>query len=367
MKIFRILSFLLLVSFIGMGNSCQTVDSTVVLPEGPTATQLNKTKDEQIKELTKQTEDLKVARESEKKEAAKAASSLKGIDKAREYLPDTPAKEAIGEESKLAQNRLPKDDPEETVRALERVVLLITGQRDAALQKYKEADSAAQKAREEITRKDKEIQIRDNELKVRDEQIVKLNNDAQLEKEKHKNDIENLIKQKDKEKVDLIKEFESKERAQWVLWTRIAGLGLIVVGALVMAVLKALPEGGGLIGAGVIIGLVSIFIDWLTKQAFFPWLMGLLVFLILVAGGYFIYRSWKTKTLHAKTVAALQDFRDESVTLGQNAWEKISEHMKYRLGDKNSFWGKEQMKEVAALGLINPKAEESLKVDKLNN
>lgn len=340
-------------------SGCENTNWTI-LPQGPKMTELLKAKDEQIATQSKQISDLQAVRESEWKEASRAASSVKGILKANEYVEPILPKEAIGAEAEVAQKRLPPDDPAETVRALERVMLIITGQRDEAQRKYAEVFKEIQLVREEIEKREQAIAQRDAEIKARDTQIAQLTQAAQAESEKHKNDVKNLIAQKEREKEELRKEYESRERAQWVLWTRIAGLVLIVIGALVMVVLKAFPEGGGLVGSGVVIGLVSIFIDWLTKQAFFPWMMGGILLTILIAGGYALYRVWKTKTLHAKTVAAIQDFKDEATIKGTDLWGKFEEHAKYRLGGRDSKWGKEQMKVVASLGLIDPKGEESL-------
>ncbi len=340
-----------------MGNrGCQTTE-TVVIPEGPKAAELSAAKDKQIGELTKQTGDLKTARAAEQAEAAKAASNLKGVLKATEYMPEGLPTDAAKAEAELGLTRLPKDDPAETVKALERVVLIVTGQRDAALKLYAEADAATKLARTEIAAKDAEITKRDGEIAARVAALTKLTQEKEAEAKAKAGEYQAALDKKDKELADFKKEQASKERAQWVLWTRIAGLGLIVVGVVLLAVFKLVAEGAGLAAGGVIIGLISIFIDWLTSQVWFPYLMGSILLGALVAAYFAIRRLYLKGELHNKVTAALVDLKDEAVTLGNNSWETVSGHLKYRLGDKNSVWGAEQAKEIAKLGLVNPAAE----------
>lgn len=333
-------------------TNCST--APVIIPEGPKAAALSTAKDEQIVGLTAQVKAEQEARALEQALAAKAASNFLGVLKALDYMDFSPAREAAAEESKLGKQRLGKDDPEETVKALERVVLLVTGQRDEALRRYAEADSAAKAAHAEITAKNAEIAKRDDVIKVRETEIDRLTQEKLAEQTKHADDIKKVLAAKDAEIQRIKDEAASKERAQWVLWTRIAGLGLIVVGVIIMVVFKIVREGAGLAASGVVIGLISIFIDWLTAQAFFPWMMGAIILATLGAGGYALWRMYKTHTLHSKLTAAMQDLKDEAGTLGQDTWDKVEEHIKYRLGDK---WGREQKHLVGELGLINPEQE----------
>lgn len=356
MKALRIAALTLLAIFTMGATECQHTD-TVVLPEGPKAAALGKTKDEQIVDLTKQASDLKVARAGEQAEAAKAASNIKGILKAKDYLDPSPPVEAIKAEGELGLTRLPPDDPAETVKALERVVLIVTGQRDEALKRYAEADTATKAARAQINAQDVEIAKRDQTIKTRETEIANLKTAADTERTQHAADVKKALDGKDIEIAKIKADFASKERATWVLWTRIAGLGLIIVGVVLLAVFKMITEGAGLAAGGVIIGLISIFIDWLTAQVWFPWMCGFILLGILAAGAYAIYRMWKAHTLQAKTMSALQDLKDEATTLGTDAWSKVAEHLDYRLGDKNSFWAKAQSQAVVALGLVNPKSE----------
>lgn len=351
---------------------CKATDSTVILPQGPQTAQLSQAKDEQIKEQAKQIEDLKTTRAAEQKQASLAAANFEGVLYGAEHVDPGLPRNAIEEEAKLGKARLPEPDPQEVIKAKDRVIAILQNEVAKAKEMYGKAFDEAAQTKAQLAQKDKELNQRDQDLKARDTKIIALNDAAKIEAEKHKNDVRDIITKKDKEKADLIKEYESKERAQWVLWTRIAGLGLIVIGALVMVILKAFPEGGGLIGAGVIIGLVSIFIDWLTKQAFFPWLMGAIILGALVAGGYALYRTWKKHRLSEKKAQAIQDYIDEKTIKGDiSAAEDLKDHLIYRIGGKDSFWGKEQAKEVAELGLIDPQGEEAIKnqapkVDKVN-
>jgi hypothetical protein len=127
-----------------------------------------------------------------------------------------------------------------------------------------------------------------------------------------------------------------------------------VGGAVLAIVFHIVPEGAAFVGVGVVIGLVSIFIDWLAAQIWFPWACGGIILALLTAGGFALYRMWKQKTLQVKVTAALQDLKDESTTIGNDLWSKVSEHLDYRLGEKD---GAAQKKLVASLGLVNPTAE----------
>ncbi len=353
MKILKVIA-LCVAAFCALGNqSCQTTNS-IVLPSGPKAAALMAAKDDQIKGLVSQVKAEQEARLMDQALASKAASGLKGILKAREYLPDSPVKEAIGLESDLALTRLPPDDSAETVKALERVVAIVTGQRDEAQRLYREANAATAVERAAKEAKDKQIAALSIDITNREARIAVLTDEAEAEKIAHKNDVEKALAAKDKALADQAAEFASKERATWVLWTRIAGLLFIVGGAVIAIVFKIVPEGAAFVGVGVVIGLVSIFIDWLTRQVWFPWVCGGILLVMLGIGGYALYRMWKKNTLQIKVTAALQDLKDESNTLGNDVWDKVTEHLNYRLGEKD---GAAQKKLAASLGLVNLAAE----------
>jgi len=344
-----------------MGNrGCQTTD-TVVLPEGPAATQLNAEKDKQIAGLVAQVKAEQEGRLMGQALAAKAASGLKGIQKARTYLEESPVKEAIGLESDLALTRLPPDDPAETVKALERVVLIVTGQRDEAEKRYKEADAQTKVERAAKEAKDKELADRDVELKKRADALIQLAKDKDAETVARKADFEKAMAAKDAEIKRIKDEAASKERATWILWTRIAGLGFIIIGAIIAIVFKIIPEGASFVGVGVLIGLISIFIDWITQQAWFPWLCVGIIVAILSIGGYALYRMWVRHKLDEKKTQAIQDLRDEAAAKGDTkAIDTLDEHLEYRMGKDGSFWQKAQLKTEVDLGLIDIEGEKAV-------
>ena len=340
-------------------TSCQS--STVVVPEGPVATALGKAKDEQIKGLTAQVKAEQEAREIDKALASKAASNIKGILKAREYLEPSLPSEAIQAEGELGLQRLPTDDPAETVKALERVVLIVTGQRDEAEKRYREANAQTQLERAAKEAKDRELAARDIELKKRADALIQLEKDKKAEIEQHKKDFEKAMAAKDAEIQRIKDEAASKERATWILWARILSLGFIAVGALAMIVFKVVPEGAGLVGAGVLIGVLTMFVEWLTNQWWFFPLCGVILLGALIAGGVAIYRMWVRHKLDEKKTQAIQDMRDEATAKGDTkAIDALDEHLEYRMGKDGSFWQKAQLKTEVDLGLIDPKGEAAL-------
>lgn len=359
--------FILSIIVISLGlQSCKTLES-IIIPEGPEAAKLNAEKDKQIVGLMQQVKNEQEARIMEKALASKVASNLKGILKATEYMPDSAPKEAAQEEAKLGLERSPADDPAETVKALERVVKFVTGQRDAALKDVAEARGENQKALKAIKDKEEEINKKNIEIKDRETKISSLEESAKIEKEKHKADITKMQNQHRQEIENIKKEFSDKEQKLWLLGIRSIGLFFILAGGVAIVVFKRLPEGALGLGLGLLIGVVSVGFDKLTSASWFPLAFGILVLIAVIAGAYSIYRLWKKGKLHEKTMAALQDLRDEAGTLGHDTWDKVEEHLKYRLGGKDSFWGKAQLKEVVSQGLIDPKGEESLKSNKSDN
>lgn len=361
MKLLRPLVIALLAVFLMGATECQHTD-TVILPEGPKASVLSTTKDTQIADLAKQAESLRVARAGEQAEASKAASNLKGVLKAAEYMPDGLPTDAAKAEATLGLTRLPPDDPAETVKALERVVLIVTGQRDEALKRYAEADAATKAARALIVARDAELIKLDNVIKAREVEIAGLKTAAETERTEHAADVTKALTAKDKALADYKTEQASKERGWWINATRIAGLGLVVIGAIVLGVFKLPGAGGGLLGAGLLVGLISMGIESLTSQPWWPYLCGGVFLVVVGLSGYLIYRLWVKHQLGDKKTQAIQDMIDEATAKGDlAAVEELKAHLTYRMGDKTSFFGKRQADEVAALGLVNPKGEADLK------
>ena len=138
-------------------------------------------------------------------------------------------------------------------------------------------------------------------------------------------------------------------------------MGLIVAGALALAVLKMFDVGGGLVGAGVLVGLISIGIESLTSQPWWPYLCGTVFVLVVLIAIYGIYRLWVKHQLDVKKTQAIQDMIDEATAKGDTkAVDELKSNLAYRMGDSTSFWAKQQAKATVALGLVNPKGEAAL-------
>ena len=360
--IFKILIISLLAFFLMGATSCQTKTDRVISPEGPIASALGKTKDEQIKGLYERVLAEMQARELEQKRASLAAANFDSILFAAGYVDIGLPRNAIEEEAKLGKERSPTPNPEEIIKGKDRVIAILQNDVAKAKELYGKAFDEAKQAKTEIEQKNKEIQKRDEEIEKRNQKIDQLEKDKVVEAEKHKKDVEEAIARKDAEIKKIKDDMASKERATWVLWTRIAGLGFIIIGAVIAIVFKIIPEGASFVGVGVLIGLVSIFIDWLTNQPWFPWLCGGIILTIFAAGGYALYRMWVKHQLGDKKTQAIQDMIDEATVKGDiTKVEELKAHLEYRMGKKTDFWGKQQLKEVEKLGLVNPRGEEMLK------
>lgn len=350
-----------IICFGALGNrGCVTTD-TVILPEGPRATQLDKTKDDQITGLTAQVKAEQSARETEQMQASLAAADFETILFVATHLNPGLPRNAIEQEVKLGELRSPTPNPAEVIKGKERVIAILQNDVVAAQAAYGKAFDEAAQAKATIATKDGEIAKRDNELAARVTDITKLEVDKKAEQEAHKADVQKALDAKADEIAQIKKDYESKERATWVLWARILSLVFIAGGSLAIIVFKVVPEGAGLVGAGLFIGLLTMFVEWLTAQWWWPWLCGAILLGALFAAGRALYLMWKAHTLHDKTTKALQNLKDDAETLGTDTWAKTEEYLKYWIGDKTSFWGKAQSAKVAALGLVNPKAEESVK------
>lgn len=338
-------------------TSCQTTD-TIVLPTGPKAAALMSAKDDQIKGLLAQVKDEQAARELADKQASLAAANLDGILFAAQHVDAGLPRNAIEEEAKLGKARLPAPDAAEVLKSKDRVIAILENEVEKAKALYGAAFDEAAQAKAQIAAKDKDIATRNETIKNREARIAVLTDEAEVERAAHVKDVQDALAKKDAEIAKVKSDAASKERATWVLWARIISLGLVVIGAVIAIVFKIIPEGAALGSVGLLIGLVSMFVDWLVNQWFFPWMMGLGILAILIAGGVALYRMWKAHTLSTKVTAAIQDIKDESTTLGNDLYQKVEEHLDYRLGDK----GKAALEKTAAkLGLTNPIADAATK------
>ncbi len=354
MKSFLRILLVLSLGIFSLGNrGCITTD-TVVLPEGPRATELSKTKDDQIAGLAAQVKAEQTARELEAAQASLAAADFETILFAATHLTPGLPRNAIEEEAKLGKARSPAPNAAEIIKGKDRVIAILQNDVAAAQAAYGQAFNEAAQAKAVIATKDGEIAKRDQDIKGRDGEITKLTEAAKTERAQHASDVKDALEKKDAEIKKIKDDAASKERATWVLWTRLAGLAFIVGGAVIAIVFHIVPEGAAFVGVGVLIGLVSIFIDWLTGQKWFPYACGGTILIMLAIGGYALYRMWKKNELLTKVTAVIQDIKDESTTLGNNLASQVEEHLTYRLGDK----GKQQLTNLSgSLGLTNVKAD----------
>jgi hypothetical protein len=360
-RFIRIVVFCLSPLFLLGSRGCVTKE-TVVLPEGPTATQLSAEKDKQIAGLVAQVKAEQEARELERAQAALAAANLDGVLFAAEHVPTGLPRNAIEEEAKLGKARLPAPDPVEVIKAKDRVIAILQNEVEKAKALYGQAFNEAAQAKATIAAKDEEIARRDRELAARQDEIVKLTQAAEAERAKHANDVKKTLAAKDEAIKKVHEEYASKERRFFINGARIAGLGLIVAGAIALAVFKLPSVGGGLVGSGVLVGLISIGIETLTNAPWWPYLCAAVFVIVVGLICYGVYRLWVKHSLNDKKTQAIQDMIDEATLKGDNKTvDELKAHLKYRLGDTTTFWGKQQKEEVAALGLINPAEEPSSK------
>jgi hypothetical protein len=352
--LFRALALLLLGFFLVGATECQQDSKTVVAPQLPATQSLLAEKDRQLEDLKKQEADLKSQRDAERQNASKAASNFQGVLKAAEYLPESPPKEAVVDESKLGITRLPADDPQETVRALQRVVLIVTGQRDEARKLYDAAAADAIQAKAVIAEKDKALAAKDAEIGARDTRIAELNNAMLAGQKKAAADLQNAFAAKDAEIQKLKDEQAAKERRLWVNTLRIGSVGIVLAGIAAIAISQGAlwVQGGLLVLGGALLFGFGIAIDILTSQWWFPYAAGFVALLVLAGGGWWIYELWKTDRLNDKVLAAVQDIRSTSEATGSKLWAEVREHFIRRLGGSNGYWGRVIQQKLVQKGLI---------------
>jgi len=356
----RLLVILIALLMMGATNQCST--TAVVVPQGPVAAQLSAEKDKQIAGLVAQVRAEQEARELERAQASLVAANLEGILFAAEHVPTGLPRNAIEEEAKLGKERSPPANPAELLKAKDRVIAILNGEVEKAKALYGAAFDEAKQAKAQIAAKEREIADRDAKIKAGEEELTKLTAAAQIERDQHAEDIKKALAAKDAEIKRIKDENAAKEKAWWINATRYGGLSLILIGAIILGVFKLMGAGGGMIGAGLLVGLISIGIDTLTNQPWFPYLCGGVFLLVLGLGGYALYRLWVKHQLDDKKTAAIQDMIDEATAKGDlKAVEELKAHLSYRMGGKTTFWGKQQAGEVVKLGLVDVKGEEALK------
>lgn len=347
--------FVLFAALLSMGNTgCQSTDDTVVVPEGPKATELGKAKDEQIAGLVAQVKAEQAARELEQANAALVAANLEGILFAAQHVDTGLPRDAIEAEAKLGRDRGPAPNAAELLKAKDRVIAILNGEVEKAKEMYSAASTEAAQSKATIAAKDKDIAARDETIKNREARISVLTDEAEAEKAAHAKDVTDKLAAKDAEIAKIKSDAASKERATWVLWARIAGLGLVVIGVVTAVVFHIVAEGAGLALAGVIIGLISIFVDWLTSQVWFNYACGGVLLAVLILGARALWQAYKARTLLTKVTGAIQDIKDEAASTGSTLAKEVQAHLDYRLGDKGNA---QLTQQAAALNLTNPVAD----------
>lgn len=349
----RLLAIILLACLMS-GGQCQS--PAIVVPQGPVATQLSAEKDKQIAGLVAQVKAEQEARLLEQAQASLVAANLEGILFAAEHVPTGLPRNAIEEEAKLGKERSPPANPAELLKAKDRVIAILNGEVEKAKALYGAAFDEAKQAKAQIAAKDREIAERDAKIRDGEIAIAKLTKDAKTEQATNQKKLTSTIE-------DYEKRLNDKDQ-EWFLriWGLVSiGLGIAGIALIALSQGAKLIEGGILIvGAGLSI-LGRLWYVTLLNAWWFPYAAGLVAAIVVAALFYAGYRLWKSLGLHRRITAALQDQRDESITKGTGDFAKTEEHLKYRLGDKNSFWGKAQLDEVARLGLVDTKGEEALK------
>lgn len=347
--------FLIPLLAICMGfTSCQS--DTVVVADGPKAVELMAAKDEHIKGLVQQVKDEHAALLLEQASSAKTTSNAKSALKAHDYLEESLAKQAIGFELGLILARQSKDDAKETAEGYERVVAIITGQRDKANELYNKANKDIETERAAKEAKDKEIVTRDAKLKAGSEKMAQLEIDVKAEKLAHVKDVQSTIDR-------LTKERDEAEQKSIMFWLGIGSVGLIIGGIVLIAMTsgRLIVEGSILsVGGGLVILLRLGYLS-LISQPWFPIAAGIVAAIIIATIGWAIYRLWISHKLDVKKTQAIQDMRDEAAAKGNTtAIDQLDEHLEYRMGQDGSFWQKHQVKTEVALGLVDPKGEAKL-------
>ena len=145
----------------------------------------------------------------------------------------------------------------------------------------------------------------------------------------------------------------------------LASIGCILggIGLIALTQGKMWGQGGLLIIGGSLILFIRLGYITLVSQAWFPYACGVIALLVLVAIVWGLYRLWIKIRLDHMKAASIQDFRDESEIKGAKSWEELEGHLKYRMGDRDSFWGKQQTKELKTQDLITrvkPKKDPTL-------
>jgi len=340
---------------------CETTN-TVVAPEGPKVTELLAAKDKQIDGLVAQVKREQEQRKAEQEAASLAAANFESILFAAEHLNQGLPRDAVEAEAKLGKERSPAPKAEEVAKGKDRVIAILNEEVAKTKKLYDEAYGQASQAKKEIENRDEVIRQKAAEISMRQQDIVRLEQEKILEQDNAKKALQAAIDKKDAEIARIKNEAEEKHRNWMLNLLGYGSVGCIIVGIGVIALTKGLAwaQGGLLILGGSLCIFIKTSINIVISQPWFPYAAGVVGLIILGGGGWAIYHLWKTNQLHSKVSAALQDLRDEATAQGSKLWESVEPHLKYRLGDKESFWGKAQMATLGKLGLIDEAGEKKL-------
>ena len=333
---------------------CDTVPTkvTVLAQPGVAAAAVTANQDAEIIALKAQAVAVDERNKEYLKIGAAAAGNVHGVLIAADHIEAGLPKDAVIAEATLAKDALalPPTAPVELVasysksalEAEKRVNLILTGQRDAARAAYEGAKTEARNLRDALAAKDVEIEAsKAAVLKVEGER-AELVKKAAAELENNKKTQQAALDAKDEALLKFKADVASKERKFWVNGIRIVCGLLILVGVVAIALTKgeAIIQGGIMVGCGIAGIFLAVGFDILTSQKWFPYAFGGIALVAAGAFGWWLWYQWRTHQLYAKTTAAMQDLKDEAVTQGTDLWNKVEEHLKYRIGDKDSPLGK---------------------------
>ena len=330
---------------LGAENQCASTPPTVSGQLGQAAQKENDAKDAQISELKALVTTQAQKFDDAKKVVAKAGANVHGVIVAAVHVNDGLPKDAVVAEANLASDTLATvspPDPEASLEAERRVNLILTNQRDAALKAYGAAQTEVSSLKTALAQKDAEIGQHQASIAARDQQLVQLAKDRQAEIAANAAKIQTVINGYESKIQQMKDEEAAKQRRMWLNVMRFGGFGIILVGIVVIALTRgeAIIQGGILIlGGGLVIGIGLAF-DIVTSQPWFPYVAAIVGLLILGGAAWGVYHLWQTNQLYQKTTAAMQDVKDEAASQGSDLWNKVREHLQYRLGPSDGYWGK---------------------------
>jgi len=333
---------------------------TTVSPElGKENAALDQKYNDQIAALKQKAETQTAQLDSVKKIVASAGGSVHGVLVAAQHVEDGLPKDAINSEGKLAADKLATvvpADPAASLEAEQRVNLILTNQLELARKAYSDENAKVIQAKSEIAARDAEIAKRDAEIVKRDADLVAAKKAAEAERVATAKVTQDRFDAYEQAIQALKNEQAAKERRMWLNVLRFGGFGFCALGIILIALTsgEAWKQGGLLILGGASVIGIGLGFDILTSQKWFPWAFGLVALLVVGGIGWGLWHLWQNNKLYQKTTAAIQDIKDEANVVGsstKDAWDKLAEHLQYRVGAGDSFWGKVVSSRLVARGL----------------